>query len=479
MKKLIYLCVMVAGASFAQKNSVNISTAEYDQLKKGGQLNAGTVYQFSDLVAPNTTKPNPSTSKNALCGCMLTLDNTYTLAMAPNDDGSSSYIQLPFSFDFYGTQYDSVIINNNGNISFLAPYFEFTANPFPDPSYNMIAPFWGDVDTRSINGGNVWYKVTNDALIVIWDHVGYYDMNDNLTNTFQLVISNGQDTIIHGNNNISFCYGDMQWTTGDASSGLGGFGGFAATVGVNIGNGIDFFQVGQFDAPGTGFDGPYALTDQVDFLDDQEVYFDVAGMNVANIPPLVINSNICDTIDVYTGDTLHKSMNLAQFTLSLMTPEFGQILTYGISSDAPTGFSFIENVNNSEYVALECSFDAQGLTPGMYHINVSVSDNGSPAASIERIIPVRVHASELASIAQDKDHFELEMYPNPTSGKVNIRTDNAIDRAEIYALSGKFVGTKSIVQQQIDLGELSEGIYFLHMFEGDTSLGTVKISLLK
>lgn len=63
MKKLIYLCVMVAGASFAQKNSVNISTAEYDQLKKSGQLNAGTVYQFSDLVAPNPSKPNPSTQK--------------------------------------------------------------------------------------------------------------------------------------------------------------------------------------------------------------------------------------------------------------------------------------------------------------------------------------------------------------------------------------------------------------------------------
>jgi hypothetical protein len=271
----------------------------------------------------------------------------------------------------------------------------------------------------------------------------------------------------------------MQWTTGDASSGVGGFGGFAATVGVNIGNGVDFFQVGQFDAPGTGFDGPYALTDQVDFLDDQEVYFDVAGMNVANIPPLVINSNICDTIDVYTGDTLHKSMNLAQFTLSLMTPEFGQILTYGISSDAPTGFSYLETVNNSDYVALECSFDAQGLTPGMYHINVSVSDNGSPAASIERIIPVRVHASELASLAQDKEPFELEMFPNPTSGKLNFRKDNAIDRVEIYALSGKFVGTKSIAQQQIDLEELSEGIYFLHMFQGDTSLGTVKVSIIQ
>ena len=134
MKKLIYLCVMLAGASFAQKNSISISTSEYDELKKSGQLNTGTVYQFSDLVAPNKIKPNAAANKNGMCGCMLTLDNSYTLAMAPNDDGSTNYIQLPFSFDFYGTTYDSVIINNNGNVSFLAPYFEFTANPFPDPS---------------------------------------------------------------------------------------------------------------------------------------------------------------------------------------------------------------------------------------------------------------------------------------------------------------------------------------------------------
>ena len=52
-------------------------------------------------------------------------------------------------------------------------------------------------------------------------------------NTFQLIISDGTDTIIPANNNIAFCYGDMQWTTGAASSGIGGFGGTAATVGAN------------------------------------------------------------------------------------------------------------------------------------------------------------------------------------------------------------------------------------------------------
>jgi len=477
MKKLIYLCVMLAGASFAQKNSISISTSEYDELKKSGQLNTGTVYQFSDLVAPNKIKPNAAANKNGMCGCMLTLDNSYTLAMAPNDDGSTNYIQLPFSFDFYGTTYDSIIINNNGNVSFLAPYFEFTANPFPDPSYNMIAPFWGDVDTRSANGGSVWYKVTNDALIVIWDHVGYFDMNDNLTNTFQLVISNGQDTIIHGNNNISFCYGDMQWTTGDASSGVGGFGGFAATVGVNIGNGIDFFQVGQFDAPGTGFDGPYAFPDQVDFLDDQEVYFDVAGMNAANIPPLVINSNICDTIDVYTGDTLHKSMNLAQFALSLMTPEFGQLISYEISSDAPTGFSYVENVSNNDYINLACSFDAQGLQEGIYHIFVNASDNGVPAESIEMTIPVRVHQSQLANI-QTQVIAGLRVYPNPSNGAFSLSANDELTHISLISMNGSVVLERTLTGFNTEINHIAPGSYLLRAVDLNDAVQTLRVEVL-
>jgi len=60
------------------------------------------------------------------CNCMLELDETFSVVpmnqgTAPdyrNDDGFSDEIALPFSFDLYGTAYDSCFINNNGNISF-------------------------------------------------------------------------------------------------------------------------------------------------------------------------------------------------------------------------------------------------------------------------------------------------------------------------------------------------------------------------
>ena len=477
MKKLIYLFLMLAGTTLAQKNTISVSSAEYAQLKSNQQLTPGKIYQLSDLVPPSNEKPSKNSTKNALCSCLLTLDNTFSLAMAPNDDGSSSYIHLPFSFDFYGTLYDSVIINNNGNISFLAPYYEFTANPFPDPNYNMIAPFWGDVDTRALNGGNVWYKVTNDALIVIWDHVGFYNTHDSLTNTFQLVISNGQDTIIHGNNNISFCYGDMQWTTGDASAGVGGFGGFAATVGVNIGNGIDFFQVGQFDAAGTSFDGPYAFPDQVDFLDNQEVYFDVAGMNAANIAPLVINSNICDTIDVYTGDTLHKSMDVATFTLSLLTPEFGQALTYTLNSDLPSAFTYQETVALGDYIQLECTFDAQGVIPGLYNINLHVTDDGAPVEHTTLNIPVRVHVQQSAG-DEEMGKNELSIYPNPSNGNITITSEAPLQEVQVVSIDGSIVTTYTPNANQINIESLSPGTYLVKSITQEAKSSVVRIQVL-
>lgn len=477
MKKLIYLFLMVAGTTFAQKNTISVSSAEYDQLKSNQQLTPGKIYQFSDLVPPSNEKPSSNPTKNALCSCLLTLDNTYSLAMAPNDDGSSSFIQLPFSFDFYGTLYDSVIINNNGNISFLAPYFEFTANPFPDPNYNMIAPFWGDVDTRALNGGNVWYKVTNDALIVIWDHVGYFNTHDSLTNTFQLVISNGQDTIIHGNNNISFCYGDMQWTTGDASAGVGGFGGSAATVGVNIGNGVDFFQVGQFDAAGTSFDGPYAFPDQVDFLDDQEVYFDVAGMNAANIAPLVINSNICDTIDVYTGDTLHKSMDIAEFTLSLLTPEFGQELTYSLYSDEPSAFTYQETVASGDYIQLECAFHAQGVAPDLYFIHLNVTDNGAPVEHTSVSIPVKVHFQEFAG-QNELEIDELSVYPNPSNGNFTISSKVTLQEIEVVAIDGTIVAQSTPYATMVHMDPVSPGSYLVKTTSIEGKSRVIRLEIL-
>ena len=435
-----------------------IDSKQYQVLKQNNALSGVEVIAPSSEVGTHYYT-GPQGQKTGLCDCLIPLDSTFQLAMLPNDDNYSNSIQLPFDFSFYGTNYDSLYINNNGNISFLQPYFTFTAYAFPDPTFNMIAPFWGDVDTRSTNGGNVWYKMNPHSIVIVWDHVGYYSMMEDKLNTFQLIISDGLDTLIPNGNNVSFCYGDMQWTSGSASGGFNGFGGSPATVGVNIGNGINYFQVGQFDASGVAFDGPYSANDGVDFLDGQEIYFDLANTN-SNIPPLVMSSGICDTIDVYTGDTL-KSLNAVDFSIGISTPEIGQLLTTNITCDEPSALTYLTNSVSNEFTGFDLTFDATGVQPGLYHIQIETTDNGTPAQTVTKSIPIRVvYDANLASL-NDMNLTPIEVYPNPTSEILHIKGLQANDLLELFDASGKliqaFKATKTV--EQLTLPQV--GFYIL------------------
>lgn len=456
------------------QETVELTHEAYDQLKSNGLLDPAVTYSFTDNQLMQTVHYSGGTVKNGVCNCMVPLDSTFSLAMMPNDDGSSGSIYLPFTFDFYGNQYDSVIINNNGNVSFLAPYVTWTANAFPDASYNMIAPFWGDVDTRGTyvtdslgnyigigDGGNVWYKVTPSSLIVIWDHVGYFSNHTDLVSTFQLIISNGADSLVPAGNNVSFCYEDMQWTTGDASGGAGGFGGYPATVGVNIGNGVDFFQVGQFDNAGIAFDGPYGATDQVDFLDGQEIYFNVAGAAASNTPPVVVSSAICDTIDVYTGDTLIKSLaEQFEFTVTAYAPEIGQGLSTVITCSVPSALTTSMVNSSMEFEQYNCVFNANSLTPGIYAVEVMVQDFGTPAASSSVVQYFRVNYD--ASMGIDEQALNARVYPNPTEDKLNIEVEGLVSYA-LVDLTGKVILNGEMNSGTLSLAPFDAGTYLLRL----------------
>ena len=457
-------------ALFSQ--SIKVDSKEYQSLKSQGLITNQSLINLMNPINPNIHYAGKAT-KTGVCDCLIPLDSTFMLAMAPNDDLYSNSIYLPFSFSFYGTTYDSLYINNNGNISFTNPYNNFTAFPFPDPSFNMIAPFWADVDTRSTNGGNVWYKLNPHSLVIVWDHVGYFSMMEDKLNTFQLIISDGQDTIVPTGNNVSFCYGDMQWTTGAASGGINGFSGSPATVGVNIGNGLDYFQVGQFDTLGTAFDGPYNTIDQVDFLDNQEIYFNLAG-STTNIPPLVMSSLICDTIDVYTGDTLHKSLNAVDFTLGVSTPEIGQLLSTTIQCTLPSALSYIA-IPNGEFTQYDVTFDATNVQPGIYSIEMDVTDNGVPVQTVHKTIPVRViydvNLSGLSSITD----LGLTVYPNPTTSILNVEGMHTTDIIQLFDLQGKLMLTGNLQTNTLDISTLEKGVYLLRITRDGKHVQTTKI----
>lgn len=162
-------------------------------------------------------------------------DNT----LARNDDGSTGRVGIGFDANFFGTTYDELFVNNNGNVTFDNPLSTFTPFGLLATNTPIIAPFFADVDTRDV-GNPVTYgngSVSGrTAFGVNWDDVGYFLRNTPL-NSFQLVLIDRADTGV-GNFDFEFNYNEINWETGDASDGVGGLGGSSARVGFSNGSSV-------------------------------------------------------------------------------------------------------------------------------------------------------------------------------------------------------------------------------------------------
>ena len=51
----------------------------------------------------------------------------WVLAMYPNDDESSSEQSIGFNFNLFGAIFNALYINNNGNLSFGNPFYDYTS----------------------------------------------------------------------------------------------------------------------------------------------------------------------------------------------------------------------------------------------------------------------------------------------------------------------------------------------------------------
>ena len=79
----------------------------YQQLKASGQLGTVQVNPSVGTLPPAKTKPFTS-EKASSCNCYIQPDASYTLAMQPNDDGSSAYI--PYDPSLFHTRVNPDLI---------------------------------------------------------------------------------------------------------------------------------------------------------------------------------------------------------------------------------------------------------------------------------------------------------------------------------------------------------------------------------
>lgn len=155
--------------------------------------------------------------------------------LAANDDGSTGLVSLGFSANINGTMFTQTYVNNNGNITFNNPLYAFTPSAVDNGAWGpIIAPFFADVDTRGSGSGLVQYGTATlggrNVFGVNYIDVGYYGAHTNKLNSFQLILTDRSD-IAAGDFDIQFNYDQIQWETGDASSGFNGLGGASAVAG--------------------------------------------------------------------------------------------------------------------------------------------------------------------------------------------------------------------------------------------------------
>ncbi len=215
-------------------------------------------------------------------------------------------------------------------------------------------------------------------LAVTWDHVGYFSQHTDLQNTFQVIISDGTYQPMGLGNNVCFCYGDMQWTTGDASGGVGGFGGSPATVGVNKGDGIDYFNIGRFDHPGSDYAGPGGVSG-VDWLDFQHFCFNVGAET--NQPPVPVNFPPGNAVTAYVGQQL-------DLTVGFIGPEAGQTVHTEVDPFGLANFSYISTDGNPSTVQM--TFNPTAAQLGVHVIHFTASDDYNPAGVTEVDLEITV-----------------------------------------------------------------------------------------
>lgn len=233
----------------------------------------------------------PAAQAGAIHDSALFTDNT----LARNDDSSTGAVNIGFGANFFGTTYNQLYVNNNGNVTFTGPLSTFTPFNLLSTATPIIAPFFADVDTRNPASGVVQYGQDviggRGVFGVNWIDVGYYNQHASSLNSFQLIMTDRSDTGA-GNFDFQFNYDQILWEAGTASGGnASGLGGSCARAGWS--NGVS----ASYEIAGSAVCG--ALLDTgVDALVTHSLNSNIAGQYNFSVRNGQIVSNVPEPASV-------------------------------------------------------------------------------------------------------------------------------------------------------------------------------------
>ena len=412
----------IHGASVAQTETITITGINEAPTLTNGTVATGSVTSFISGTLGNSVTPGAAAVLNAGPGLISGLGGAGsgygTLTLMPGDDNSSGAINITSVFgasgvDFFGHNYTSLYINNNGNITFNGPSSTFTPLTINAGLNNpIIAAFWGDVDTRG--AGQVYYNLdaVDGVMTITWDHVGYYNQHTDLLNSFQIVlVSEGG-----GNFDIMYRYAQIQWTFGQASNGA------PARAGYSAGNGTNYLELPQsgnstalLSLPTTPGNTGVAGVDG----------FQVQNGNVA--PSAVTSNGVIDFADVDLSDVHTATATSTINTVGSLT----LTLTHDTTGSG-TGGQFAWTYNASATDVQNALIHSAGGT-AIETFNVTISDGHG--GTVEQDVSVTLTASNANVWSGQSSNVDLSNATGWSLGHIPTTTEVVyIDTASQFSL---------------------------------------------
>lgn len=342
-------------------------------------------------------------ARSSECDCWIEPDDTYT-QVTTNDWVESGGAGLDvdcfigpiglngWSHNHYGQLFNAFYINSKGTVSFGDGYIDWTPEEFPAATYDQLAAFWADSDFRAT--GELWYKVTPEAVYVNFIDLGYFNNHDDKMNNFQIIFTPESSELLPEGNNVQFCYLDMQWAHGD----VGGSGGFLGPTPANVGcdrstSSGPHIQFGRFNLNTGAYNGPYGATPQqqdgINWLDNKTFNINTIGGGMQNnVPPIATSAFGCDTLTVCLNDTL-------DLDIQFLPPETNQQVLITVDVDGDEDGLFTTTLQNGSIASFVGGFVGSEDNVGIHTITVTGTDTGDPAAEttvsiVIEVVPVEV-----------------------------------------------------------------------------------------
>ena len=108
-------------------------------------------------------------------------------------------------------------------------------------------------------------------------------------------------------------------------------------------------------------------------------------------------------------------------------------------------------------------WDMTVFSDGIALVGNTTSNDGDVSGNngMEDMWVVKLNGEDMN--LNETDSYSISIYPNPTTDKINIQTQQKIERLELYDLSGKKILTKKDDLYKLDLATITSGTYILKL----------------